>query len=91
MVGDAVSLARLGLVLRGLRKPPRVVVSRVAYERCSCPDEDHCGLRLLMTDVRTAVVSVLDRYTLADIVAVTMRKLRRDRARLPFPVLTERA
>ena len=68
---------------------PIACVSRVAYARCSCPDEDHCGLRLLMTDVRAAVVSVLDRHTLADVVDVTMRKVRRDRARLPFPVITE--
>jgi Rrf2 family protein len=59
-------------------------VSKVAYERCSCPDEDHCGLRLLMMDVRSAVVSVLDRTTLADVVGVTLRKLRRDGATHPF-------
>lgn len=69
---------------------PIACVSHVAYERCSCPDEDHCGLRLLMTDVRTAVVSVLDRHTLADVVEVTMRKFRRNRKRLPFRVLTEK-
>jgi len=68
---------------------PIACVSRVAYQRCTCPDEDHCGLRLLMTDVRTAVVSVLDRFTLADVVGVTLRKLRRDGVRLPFPVTTE--
>ena len=68
---------------------PISCVSRVAYERCSCPDEDHCGLRLLMTDVRAAVVSVLDRHTLADVVEVTLRKMRRDGTNLPFPVITE--
>lgn len=71
------------------RLAPIACVSRVAYERCSCPDEEHCGLRLLMTDVRTAVTSVLDRHTLADVVGVTLRKMRRDRTRLPFPVTVE--
>ena len=71
------------------RLAPIACVSRVAYERCSCPDEDHCGLRLLMSDVRSAVVSVLDRHTLEDVVEVTLRKMRRNRRRVPFPVLTE--
>lgn len=63
---------------------PIACVSRVAYHPCSCPDEDHCGLRLLMTDVRAAVVQVLDRTTLAQTVAVTLREYRRDRAAAPF-------
>lgn len=63
---------------------PIACASQVAYERCSCPDEDHCGLRLLMLDVRNAVSHVLDRHTLADVVEVTMRKLRRDGVRHPF-------
>lgn len=63
---------------------PLGCVSKVAYERCSCPDEDHCGLRLLMLDVRASIVSVLDRTSLADVVGVTVRKLRRDGRTLPF-------
>lgn len=58
---------------------PISCVSRIAYERCTCPDEDHCGLRMLMMDVRTSIVSVLDRHTLKDVVDVTMKQLRRDR------------
>ena len=81
----------LGDVVRRFdgRLAPIACVSRVAYERCTCPDEDHCGLRLLMSDVRSAVVSVLDRHTLEDVVEVTLRKMRRNRRRVPFPVLTE--
>jgi DNA-binding IscR family transcriptional regulator len=59
-------------------------VSVNAYERCSCPDEDHCGLRMLMLDVRQAVGDVLDRNTLADVVKITLRKIRRDHVRIPF-------
>src|SRR5882724_10335364 len=29
-------------------------VSQTSYARCSCPDEVHCGLRILMFDVRNA-------------------------------------
>lgn len=52
--------------------------SETAYEPCTCPDEDHCGLRMLMIDVRNAVANILDRYSLADVVTVTLRKLERD-------------
>jgi hypothetical protein len=67
-------------------------VSQTAYEKCTCPDEEHCGLRMLMLDVRNAIAGILDRYTLADVVEVTLRKLRRDGLPLPFsaPLRTER-
>ena len=54
------------------------------YERCSCPDEERCGLRMLMVDVRNATANILDHYTLAETVEVTLRKIRRDKAPLPF-------
>lgn len=53
--------------------------SETGYERCSCPDESHCGLRMLMIDVRNAIASILDRYTLEHLVEVTMRKAEQDR------------
>jgi hypothetical protein len=37
-----------------------------------------------MLDVRNAIAGILDRYTLADVVEVTLRKLRRDALPLPF-------
>jgi DNA-binding IscR family transcriptional regulator len=37
-----------------------------------------------MLDVRNAIANILDHYTLADTVEVTLRKLRRDKAPLPF-------
>jgi Rrf2 family protein len=76
----------IGDVVRKMDGPlaPIRCASVTAYEPCSCPDEAHCGLRLLMVDVRNAIANVLDRYTLADTVAVTLRKLRRDKAPLRF-------
>jgi hypothetical protein len=59
-------------------------VSQTAYEPCNCPDEAHCGLRMLMLDVRNAIAAILDRYTLADVVDVTTRKMVRDGLPLPF-------
>ena len=75
----------IGEVVRLIDGPlaPIPCASRTAYERCSCPDENHCGLRILMIDVRNAIAGILDRHTLADVVGVTFRKLRRDGAPLP--------
>src|SRR5580658_10621593 len=64
----------LGSVVRAIDGPlaPIGCVSQSAYEPCSCPDETHCGLRMLMLDVRNAISGVLDRFTLADVVGVTV-------------------
>ena len=72
-----------GEVVRLIDGPlaPIACVSQTAYARCTCPDEAHCGLRMLMLDVRNAIANILDRYTLADIVNVTLRKLKGDNAR----------
>ena len=76
----------IGSVVRLIDGPlaPIGCVSQSAYEKCTCPDEAHCGLRMLMLDVRNAIAGILDRYTLADVVEVTLRKLRRDNVPLPF-------
>ncbi|WP_221030277.1 RrF2 family transcriptional regulator [Actomonas aquatica] len=70
----------MGEVIRRIDGPlaPIGCVSQSAYEPCSCPDEVHCGLRMLMLDVRNAIAGILDRYTLGDVVEVTLRKMRRD-------------
>jgi len=77
---------RFGAIIRLIDGPlaPIRCVSQMAYSRCSCPDEAHCGLRMLMLDVRNAIARILDRYTLADIVEITLRKLRRDKVAPPF-------
>jgi Rrf2 family protein len=67
----------LGQVIRVLDGPlaPVKCVSQVAYEPCGCPDEETCGLRLTMGDVRSAIAGILDHTSLEDIVH------RRDAAR----------
>lgn len=65
---------------------PIPCASESFYQPCTCADEDHCGLRMLMIDVRNAVANILDRYTLADVVEVTLRKMRRDKAPIPFAI-----
>jgi len=77
---------KFGAVIRLIDGPlaPIQCVSQTAYARCSCPDEAHCGLRMLMLDVRNAIAKILDRYTLADIVEITLRKMRRDKVAPAF-------
>jgi Rrf2 family protein len=76
----------IGEVVRLIDGPlaPIGCVSASAYEPCTCPDEAHCGLRMLMLDVRNAIANILDRYTLADVVEITLRQMRRDSVSLPF-------
>jgi Rrf2 family protein len=80
------SRIKFGAVIRLIDGPlaPIRCVSQTSYARCSCPDENHCGLRMLMFDVRNVISTILDRYTLADIVEITLRKYRRDKITPPF-------
>lgn len=73
---------RIGELVRFLDGPlaPISCASQTAYQPCSCPDEAHCGLRMIMIDVRNAISNILDRYTLANLVDVTLLKIRRDNA-----------
>lgn len=74
-VGGGYYLARspseitLGQIFRVLDGPvaPIKCVSQMAYEPCGCPDEQTCGLRLVMGDVRNAVANILDNTSLADV------------------------
>ncbi|MEI6714732.1 MAG: Rrf2 family transcriptional regulator [Verrucomicrobiota bacterium] len=66
------------------RLAPIACASETEYSQCSCPDEEHCGLRMLMIDVRNAISNILDKYTLGQVVEVTLRKMKRDNATLPF-------
>jgi Rrf2 family protein len=77
---------KIGDLVRRIEGPlaPIPCVSQNFYERCSCPDEEHCGLRILMLDVRNAIADILDTYTLAQVVEVTLRKLKRTGMAIPF-------
>jgi len=63
---DEITLGQIKRVLDGPIAPIRCV-SQMAYEPCGCPDENTCGLRLVMKDVRDAIANILDETTLADI------------------------
>jgi Rrf2 family protein len=81
---DSIQMGELVRLIDG-RLAPIACASETEYVRCTCPDEEHCGLRMLMIDVRNAIADILDKYTLQDVV-VTLRKMRRDKAPLPFAV-----
>ena len=74
-VGGGYYLARsaseitLGQIFRVLDGPvaPVKCVSQMAYEPCGCPDEQTCGLRLVMGDVRNAIADILDNTSLVDV------------------------
>lgn len=61
-----ISLGQIVRVLDGPLAPIRCV-SQMAYEKCGCPDEETCGLRMVMFDVRSAISGVLDHTTLAQV------------------------
>jgi Rrf2 family protein len=63
---DQISLGSIIRILDGPLAPVRCV-SQMAYEPCGCPDEETCGLRLVMSDVRNAIADILDRTTLEDV------------------------
>jgi Rrf2 family protein len=65
---DQITLGHIVRVLDGPLAPLRCV-SQMAYEPCGCPDEQTCGLRMVMGDVRNAIAGVLDLTTLADVTA----------------------
>ena len=74
-VGGGYYLARsakeitLGQIFRVLEGPVARIkcVSQMAYEPCGCPDEETCGLRLAMGDVRNAIADILDNTSLSDV------------------------
>jgi Rrf2 family protein len=61
----------LAEVVRLLDGPlaPISCVSETAYEPCGCPDVEACGLRRVMQEVRDTVAGIMERTTLADLVA----------------------
>ncbi|HTG44253.1 MAG TPA: Rrf2 family transcriptional regulator [Verrucomicrobiae bacterium] len=61
----------LAQVIRLIEGPlaPVSCVSEKFYERCSCPNEEKCGIRSIMKEVRDAIVTILEKVTLAELCA----------------------
>ncbi|MNC87339.1 hypothetical protein D3C83_30580 [compost metagenome] len=72
----------LGQVIRTLDGPLALIpcVSQTAYARCEeCIDEETCGVRKAMKDVRDATAQILDHTTLSALNA----RCRPDKRRRP--------
>lgn len=78
-----ITLGRIVRLMDG-RIAPLCCASEFAYQPCSCPDEEHCGLRMVMIDVRNAIAGILDKYSIGNVVEVTLRKMKRDGIQPPF-------
>jgi Rrf2 family protein len=63
---DQITLAS---VIRFIEGPlaPVSCVSEKFYERCTCPNEQLCGIRSVMKEVRDAIVRILEGVTLAQL------------------------
>jgi Rrf2 family protein len=59
----------LAQVIRHIEGPlaPVSCVSEKFYAKCSCPDEQKCGIRSVMHDVREAIVQILEGVTVAEL------------------------
>lgn len=64
---EKITLGQIVRILDGPIAPIRCV-SQMAYEPCGCPDEEFCGLRLVMLDVRNTIAQILDHTSLADVI-----------------------
>ena len=68
-LGKAPGEISIGQIVRILDGPlaPVECVSVTAYRPCTeCRDENSCGIRLVMKDVRDAIADILDHTSLAD-------------------------
>jgi Rrf2 family protein len=61
-----ITLASVIRHMTGALAPVSCVSDRF-YERCTCPDEARCAIREVMKEAREAVVSIMERVTLADL------------------------
>lgn len=65
--GDEITLGEIERILDGPLAPVSCV-SKFAYEKCQCVDEEGCGLRMVMLDVRNSISDILDQTSLTDVV-----------------------
>lgn len=76
----------LGQVIRILDGPlaPLPCVSQTAYMKCQeCQDEETCGIRLVMKQVRDATAKILDTTSLADVAQRTASLTAKTQKRKP--------
>src|SRR5438552_16289767 len=80
---EKISIGNVVRLIDGPLAPIRCA-SVTAFQPCSCPDVEHCGLRMLMVDVRNATANIMDGFNLAQIVDDTLKRMRKDGISPPF-------
>ena len=63
---ESITLASIVEHVEGAMAPVSCVSKRF-YKRCTCPDEALCPIRDVMKEAREAVVTIMERLTLADL------------------------
>ncbi len=63
---DQITLSEIVRYIDGPLAPVSCVSERF-YEPCTCPEEARCAIRSVMKEVRDAIVTILDRVTLAEL------------------------
>lgn len=79
VLGKPADLITMGEVVRILDGPlaPIACVSQTAYERCpDCPDEQACGVRFVMKQVRDGIADILDNTAINDVIETVPKKRR---------------
>jgi Rrf2 family protein len=77
----------VGNVIRILDGPlaPVPCVSETAYAKCQeCTDEQTCGIRPVMKDVRDAIANILDKTSLADMLEREQKAEQQERGILQY-------
>lgn len=67
-----ITLASVVRHMTGALAPVSCVSDRF-YERCTCPDEQRCAIREVMKEAREAVVTIMERVTLAELAERALR------------------
>ncbi len=76
---EGISLAAVIRHVEGALAPVSCV-SQTSYRKCTCPSEAFCGIRSVMQEVREAIVTVLERETVAEL-CQRVRKLEAEAAK----------
>jgi Rrf2 family protein len=63
---EKITLAEVVRYIEGPLAPVSCVSERF-YEKCSCPNEEKCGIRGVMKEVRDAIVKILEAVTVAQL------------------------
>ena len=80
---------KVGQIIRLFEGPLALLpcASQTGYKKCAdCEDDAHCGLRLLLVDVRDATALILDHTTLAQVLERAAKSRETDASTMMFNI-----